>query len=98
MRVGILPGTGLMTTSGDGLGSSTPGPSLLLWGGHQGGNVEKKPDAVQDILIGKCDTCEGIAWTYVGLLLGSGDAEIHMDAQWCLNECDPLIISITVHT
>ena len=74
------------------------GAVTVIIGGSPGGNVEKNRDTVHDIRVGSCDSCNGVAWIYVGLLLGAGDAEIHMDAQACLNGCDPLIISITVHT
>ena len=60
--------------------------------------MEKNPIPVLDYRIEDCENCDGLTMIYNGLVLQTKIGEIHLTGEVCLNGCDPLLVSLTVHT
>ena len=55
-------------------------------------------NAVADSRIDECENCDGLTVIYDGLVIGTEEGEIRLDGEVCMDGCDPLLTSVTVHS
>ena len=60
--------------------------------------MEKNRIPVLDYRIEDCENCDGLTMIYDHLVLHTDLGEVHLSGEVCMNACDPLLVSLTVHT